>query len=214
MPLPLSERLSTDGKHKAETVRKIHEQARRNIEAKTKKYAQQANKGRKEVIFEVGDKVWIHLRKERFPAERKSKLMPRIDGPFEITRRINNNSYQIDLQGKYNISSIFNVTDLSPFLADEPDLRTNPFQEGGDDMIMEEVARNLDQKAAGELVAEEEQLEPEEALEALTIPTGPVTRSQTKLLNQDIGRVLSRLSRRVLEDKHSTLVCLMAKHLG
>ncbi|CAA7043940.1 unnamed protein product [Microthlaspi erraticum] len=147
MPLPLSERLSTDGKHKAETVRKIHEQARRNIEAKTKQYAQQANKGRKEVIFEVGDKVWIHLRKERFPAERKSKLMPRIDGPFEITRRINNNSYQIDLQ-------------------DEPDLRTNPFQEGGDDMIMEEVARNLDQEAAGELVAEEEQLEPEEALEA------------------------------------------------
>ncbi|CAA7017810.1 unnamed protein product [Microthlaspi erraticum] len=140
------DRLSTDGKHKAETVRKIHEQARRNIEAKTKQYAQQANKGRKEVIFEVGDKVWIHLRKERFPAERKSKLMPRIDGPFEITRRINNNSYQIDLQ-------------------DEPDLRTNPFQEGGDDMIMEEVARNLDQEAAGELVAEEEQLEPEEALE-------------------------------------------------
>ncbi|CAA7017936.1 unnamed protein product [Microthlaspi erraticum] len=73
-------------------------------------------------------------------------------------------------------------------------------------MIIEEVARNLDQEAAGELVAEEEQLEPEEALEALTIPTGPVTRSQTKLLNQDIGRVLSRLSRRVLEDKHSTLV--------
>ncbi|CAA7047425.1 unnamed protein product [Microthlaspi erraticum] len=104
-------------------------------------------------IFEVGDKVWIHLRKERFPAERKSKLMPRIDGPFEITRRINNNSYQIDLK------------------VNEPDLRTNPFQEGGDDMIMEEVARNLDQEAAGELVAEE-QLEPEEALD-LTIPTGP-----------------------------------------
>ncbi|CAA7049944.1 unnamed protein product [Microthlaspi erraticum] len=88
----------------------------------------------KGMVFEVGDKVWIHLRKERFPAERKSKLMPRIDGPFEITRRINNNSYQIDLQ-------------------DEPDLRTNPFQEGGDDMIMEEVARNLDQEAAGELEA-------------------------------------------------------------
>ncbi|CAA7016767.1 unnamed protein product [Microthlaspi erraticum] len=62
-------------------------------------------------------------------------------------------------------------------------------------MIMEEVARNLDQEAVGELVAEEEQLEPEEALEALAIATGPVTRSQTKLLNEDIGRVLSRLSR-------------------
>ncbi|CAA7038931.1 unnamed protein product [Microthlaspi erraticum] len=159
MPLPLSERLSTDGKHKAETVKRIHEQARRNIEAKTKQYAKHANKGRKEMVFEVGDKVWIHLRKERFPAERKSKLMPRIDGPFEITRRINNNSYKL-------ISKV-----------NEPDLRTNPFQEGGDDMIMEEVAGNLDQEAAGELVAEEEQLEPEEALEALTLPTGPITSS-------------------------------------
>ncbi|CAA7060985.1 unnamed protein product [Microthlaspi erraticum] len=44
------------------------------------------------------------------------------------------------------------------------------------DMIMEEVAGNLDQEAAGELVAEEEQLEPEEALEALALPTGPITR--------------------------------------
>ncbi|CAA7031824.1 unnamed protein product [Microthlaspi erraticum] len=70
---------------------------------------------------------------------------------------------------------------------------------------MEEVARNLDQEAAGDLVAEEEQLEPEEVLEALAIPTGPVTRSQTKLLNLDIGRVLSRLSRQVLEVKHPTL---------
>ncbi|CAA7051423.1 unnamed protein product [Microthlaspi erraticum] len=44
------DRLSTDGKHKAETVKKIHEQARRNIEAKTKQYAQHANKGRKECL--------------------------------------------------------------------------------------------------------------------------------------------------------------------
>ncbi|CAA7038936.1 unnamed protein product [Microthlaspi erraticum] len=73
-------------------------------------------------------------------------------------------------------------------------------------MIMEEVAGNLDQEAAGELVAEEEQLEPEETLEALTLPTGPITRSQTKMLNQDIGRVLSRLSRHDQELKHSTLV--------
>ncbi|CAA7030788.1 unnamed protein product [Microthlaspi erraticum] len=60
-------------------------------------------------------------------------------------------------------------------------------------------------EAAGELVAEEEQLEPEEALEALALPTGPITRSQTKMLNQDIGRVLSRLSRHDQELKHSTL---------
>ncbi|CAA7035553.1 unnamed protein product [Microthlaspi erraticum] len=74
MPLPLSERLSADGQKRAEMVKKIHEQAKKNIEEKTRQYAKKANKGRRELIFEAGDQVWIHLRKERFPAERKSKL--------------------------------------------------------------------------------------------------------------------------------------------
>ncbi|XP_024009493.1 uncharacterized protein LOC112084576 [Eutrema salsugineum] len=98
MPLPLSERVSLDGKKKAELVKKIHEKARINIENKTKYYAKHANKNRKEMIFEEGDMVWIYLRKDRFPYERKSKLMPRIDGPFKIIKKINNNAYQLDLQ--------------------------------------------------------------------------------------------------------------------
>jgi hypothetical protein len=32
------------------------------------------------LIFEPGELVWLHLRKDRFPALRKSKLMPRADG--------------------------------------------------------------------------------------------------------------------------------------
>ena len=35
LPLPLSERDSTDGKRKAATIKKLHEQVRANIEAKT-----------------------------------------------------------------------------------------------------------------------------------------------------------------------------------
>ena len=86
------------------------------------------------MIFEEGDLVWVHLRKEQFPKERKSKLMPRVDGPFQILRKINDNAYQFDLQGKYDISSSFNVSDLSLFLVDDPDLWTNPFEEGGNDV--------------------------------------------------------------------------------
>lgn len=51
MPLPLSERVSMDGKKKADLVQQIHEQARKNIEEKTKQYAKHANKSRKELIF-------------------------------------------------------------------------------------------------------------------------------------------------------------------
>ena len=63
--------MNLDGKKKAEFVKKIHEDARRNIERLTKTYVKQANKGRREVVFEPGDWVWLHMRKERFPEQRK-----------------------------------------------------------------------------------------------------------------------------------------------
>ncbi|KAG7583645.1 Integrase catalytic core [Arabidopsis suecica] len=154
MPLPLNERVSLDGKKKAELVQQIHEQARKNIEEKTKQYTKHANKSRKELIFNEGDLVWIHLRKERFPKERKSKLMPRIDGPFKVLKRINNNAYSLDLQGKYNVSNSFNVADLIPFIADNTDLRSNPSQLGEDDVIMGSLGQGT-----------KEQLEPEEVLD-------------------------------------------------
>lgn len=63
-----------------------------------------------------------------FPNERKSKLMSRKNGPFKVLKRINNNAYQIDLEGKYTISSTFNASDLDPYVADELDLRSNAFK--------------------------------------------------------------------------------------
>ncbi|XP_033139473.1 uncharacterized protein LOC117131451, partial [Brassica rapa] len=157
IPLPECERVSMDGKKKAEMVQQIHEQAKRNLEEKTKQYAKQANKGRREMIFEVGDQVWVHLRKERFPKERKSKLMPRIDGPFEVTKRINDNAYKLDLQ-------------------DEPDLRSNPFQEGGDDVIMDQLSSGDD-----------EDLDKPTDGDDLALPKGPMTRSRSRKLTQVIG---------------------------
>ena len=49
------------------------------------------------MIFDVGDQVWVHLRNERFPNERKSKLMSRINGLLTVTHIINNNAYKLDM---------------------------------------------------------------------------------------------------------------------
>ena len=78
-------------------------------------------------VFLPGDLVWIHLGKERFPVKRKTKPMPRADGPFEILERINNNTYKVDLPGDYGVSATFNVANLSPYLGDNSleDLRAN-----------------------------------------------------------------------------------------
>ena len=148
--------------------------------------------------------MWIHLRKERFPAQRKSKHMPRIDGPFKIIKRINNNAYQLDLQGKYNVSSNFNVYDLVPFIADEMDLRSNSFQEGGEDMIMDnikdmehepELERELVAEEGAKLVAEDELVAEEKlvAEDVLVTPDFPMTRSRVKLFNQAIGGMLNHI---------------------
>lgn len=66
LPLPLQERTNLDASKRAEFVKKIHEKTKENIEKMTEQYAKRANKGRKKMLFEEGDLVWIQLRKDRF----------------------------------------------------------------------------------------------------------------------------------------------------
>nr|GEW29672.1 zinc finger, CCHC-type [Tanacetum cinerariifolium] len=83
-----------------------------------------------------GDLVWIHLRKECFPRGCLGKLKPRGDCPFYVLLKINDNTYKIELPGHYNVSTIFNAADLSPYKGDsddEPDSGSSFFQEGEDD---------------------------------------------------------------------------------
>ena len=84
--------------------------------------------------FEPGDWVWVNMRKERFPEQKRSKLMPRGDGPYQIIERINDNAYKVDLPGEYGVIVTFNVSDLSLFDLGN-DSRSNLFEEKGDDAI-------------------------------------------------------------------------------
>ena len=96
-------------------------------------------------------------------------MQPRGDGPFQIIERINDNAYKVDLPGEYNVSATFNVSDLSLFDVGS-DSRTNPFEEGGDDMIQESSPT----KASGRR-------------DPLIIDGGPMTRSRTKQVKQAMG---------------------------
>uniref|UniRef100_A0A2N9HRI2 Integrase catalytic domain-containing protein n=1 Tax=Fagus sylvatica TaxID=28930 RepID=A0A2N9HRI2_FAGSY len=129
----------------------------------------QANKGRRQLVFEPGDWVWLHMRKERFPAKRRSKLLPRGDGPFQVLERINDNAYKLDLPGEYNVSATFNVTDLSPFDVGD-DLRANPFQEEGNDGDQGTTSKDLVQ-----------------------VPIGPVTRARAKKFKDVLNGLIQEL---------------------
>ena len=67
------------------------------IEKANASYQAHANKHKKKKVFQPGDLVWIHLRKESFPSKRKNKLMLRAKGPFEVLERVNDNAYKVDL---------------------------------------------------------------------------------------------------------------------
>uniref|UniRef100_A0A2N9G0F9 RNA-directed DNA polymerase n=1 Tax=Fagus sylvatica TaxID=28930 RepID=A0A2N9G0F9_FAGSY len=166
LPLPVNERTSLDGQKKAEMVKKLHESVRQHIEKKNEQYANKANKGRRQVIFEPGDWVWVHMRKERFPARRRSKLHPRGDGPFQVLERINDNAYKLDLPGEYNISATFNVSDLSLFDVGD-DSRSNPFEERGNDENQQALLKD-----------------------PLHVPVGPITRARSKKIKEALNGLI------------------------
>ena len=63
----MQERVNFDASKWAEFVKNLHDRAKSNIEKMTKMYEKRTNKGRKKMLFEPGDLVWVHLRKNRFP---------------------------------------------------------------------------------------------------------------------------------------------------
>jgi len=96
-PRPLAQKPSMDAAARVEEIQKLYELVKARIENTNASYEAQANKHKKKMVFQPGDLVWIHLRKEQFPFKRKNKLMTRADGPFEVLERINENTYKVDL---------------------------------------------------------------------------------------------------------------------
>ena len=192
IPLPLNKLVSVDGSSRADLVKKLHKQVKERIEKQNVKVAKRVNRGRIQKVFQPEDWVWVHFRKERFPNQRKFKLSPRGDGPFQVLERINDNAYKIDLKGEYNVSGTFNVADLSPFdVGDELDSRTNHPKEGGNDMDVTKledgggicIGDSLD-GLDGEDNKETKVKVKDKAKDPLSMPQGPITRSRSKKLQE------------------------------
>ena len=172
--LPSAMYRSRDGASKAEFVKNMHSKVKERIEAKTAKVKAKYDQKRKEVLFEPGDLVWLHMRPERFPEARKSKLSPRGTGPFRILKKINDNAYILDLPAEFKFSHTFNVSDLSPFHADSFDdfaddgvLRPEPLQGGGNDEAIQ--------------------------VEVPVVRRGPTTRSGTRALREGFTKAVQQI---------------------
>ncbi|KAK1602092.1 hypothetical protein QYE76_017135 [Lolium multiflorum] len=175
LPLPLHQRTNMDFDERTTAMKKLHEETRATIQDHVLRQANRLNAKKKERVFEEGDLVWVHLRKERFPQERNSKLKPRGDGPFKVLKRINNNAYVIDIPtSKYLVSNTFNISDLSPHHGDEEEQesRTTLSQGGGDDVAP---------------------LTNDSTSRPTSPPSGPMTRARVKALHDKVNSLLTSL---------------------
>jgi hypothetical protein len=193
MPLPTSEKLNFDAKQYADLMLKLHETTKENIERMNSKYKLAGDKGRKQLIFEPGELVWFHLRKDRFPALRKSKLMPWADGPFKMLERINDNAYKLDLPVDFGVSPTFNIADLKPYLGEDDELesRMTQMQEGEDD---EDIATNYTSTPT--------------PVSTSTTHLGPITWAHTRRLTHQVSSLLSSGSSDLDNGETCTLVLL------
>ena len=135
VPLPELPGVSQAAKKMAERIQAMQEEVRQKLEAINAKYKEAADKKRCEKIFNVGDLVLVYFRKERFPVVTYNKLKDKKYGPFQITKKINNNAYMVALPPDMNISSTFNGSDLydyhPPYEPDSGNSRSSHFQVGG-----------------------------------------------------------------------------------
>ena len=122
--------------------------------------------------------------------------MPCGDGLFqEVLERINDNAYKLDLPGEYGVSATFNVANLSPFAAgDGLDLRTNHFQEEGNDENPPALAQPTTRWGA----------------DPIRMKTGPITRTQAKRFKDNLvvfiqGVINSQKSLSIPEDTKPVL---------
>jgi hypothetical protein len=103
---------------------------------------------------------------------RKSRLMPRANGPSKIIEKINDNAYKLELPPEFGVSPTFNISDLRLYLGEEDEFesKTTPIQEGEDD---EDITLS-DTHNPRPLVIQ-----------------GPISRARARQLNQQVSSFLS-----------------------
>ena len=109
-----------DGVAFAQHVSELHKYIHDRITQPNAAYKHAADSHRRHQSFEVGDKVMVQLRPERYSPGTAMKLYARSAGPFRVLSCVGENAYVVDIPYWWGISSIFNVVDLAEYLALPP----------------------------------------------------------------------------------------------
>lgn len=95
--------------------------ARYCLEKAAKRHKKWADKGRRDVVFSVGDKVLVRLHKFLKNRGKHQGLVRRYEGPFSVVRRVGEVAYKLDIPKKLRCHPVFHVSMLKPFHEDGDD---------------------------------------------------------------------------------------------
>lgn len=98
----------------------------------------QADGRRREVIFEVGDRVYVKIRPYRqqtLARRANEKLSARFYGPFEVLARVGEVAYCIKLPEGTKIHNTFHVSQLKKAVGEEQPLAEIPAQLSADGVL-------------------------------------------------------------------------------
>ena len=96
-------------------MKKLHQEVKHRLEKIFEEYKERADKTRRDLQFKEGDMVMVHLKAERLPKGKYTKLMMRKMGTFKVLKNCGTNSYKLELPANIGLSNILNVCDLYPY---------------------------------------------------------------------------------------------------
>jgi hypothetical protein len=130
------------------------ERAREAMLAAQARQQKYANRSRRDVTFQVGDKVWLATSHLRFsPAHNaKRKLQPRFFGPYPVKKVLSDVAYELELPAKFRIHPVIHISHLKANADGTLDFPSRPDyvappppeveEEGGEEYFKVEAFRN------------------------------------------------------------------------
>jgi hypothetical protein len=94
-------------------------QVQDTLKKSQERYKAQHDQHKTKKTFKVGDRVWLHLNKERLQGHGK-KINDLQYGPFEVLKKVGDNSYRLILPPYMCIYLVVNVENLKLY---EPSVR-------------------------------------------------------------------------------------------